>query len=79
MSNICSNEEIAWRKKFGDKLRRLMHIRGLTQKQVAIELGVDPTIVSRYVRGLHSPTAYKISQLAKILDCDVNRLYDVDK
>lgn len=78
MNRKLSDEEIAWRKKFGDKLKRLIHIRSMTQKQVAFELGLDPSMLSRYIRGVHSPSAYTIEQLAKILKCDINYLYDVN-
>lgn len=78
MNHRYSDEELVWRKKFGDKLKRMIHIKGMTQTQVANELGVDTAIVSRYVTGTFCPAPYRILQLASILDCDVNCLYDVE-
>lgn len=78
MTNIHIDDEYIWRKKFGDKLRRLIHIRDTTQDRVAYALGVDPSVVSRYVTGEQAPGSYRVAQIAIILDCDLNWLFDVD-
>ena len=72
-----SNDEVIWSKQFGDKLRRLIHIRGMTQSQFAKEMGVRDETVSRYVNGTCYPTPYVIQKMADILGCTVDQLFDV--
>lgn len=76
MANKRSDEEIIWAKQFGDRLKRLIHISGKTQRQVADELGINEAIISKYITGTYMPKAYRIEELAKILNCDINQLYD---
>ena len=78
MTNIHIDDEYIWRKKFGDKLKRLIHIRDTTQNRVAYELGVDSSVISRYITGEQSPGSYRVAQIAYLLDCDLNWLFDVD-
>lgn len=72
------NDEFIWRKKFGDKIKRLIHIRGITQGQLADELGIYEVVLSRYITGTCMPDAYRIHRIARALDCDLNCLFDVD-
>lgn len=76
--NFDYNEELAWRKKFGDKIKRMIHIRNMTQVQVAYEMGISDVVLSRYITGTCSPDPYRVQQIARILDCDVGCLFDVD-
>lgn len=76
--NRISEKEKIWRKKFGDKLKRLIHLKGMTQKEFAEELGIIDTTVSKYIRGDRCPDIYRILKIANILDCDPNCLFDVD-
>ena len=71
------NETAAkWRKQFGDRLKRLIHIKGMTQGQVARELGVTEATLSGYINGTHAPNLYISERIAEILDIDMNRLTD---
>ena len=70
------NEEVRWRKQFGDRLKRLIHIKGMTQGQFATALGIDQSILSKYITGTYIPSGYRMLQIAKVLDCDISRLYD---
>ena len=76
MNGVYYNKESEWRKQFGDRLKRLIHISGKTQGQVARELGVTEAMLSWYITGKHMPDAYKLELIASILGCDINRLYD---
>lgn len=67
---------VAWCKEFGDRLKRLIHNKGMTQGQFARKLGVTEATLSRYIKGIHIPNALQVEQIANILGCDVNRLYD---
>lgn len=76
MNNKRSDAELAWRKQFGDRLKRLIHIKGMTQGEFARKLGVTEATLSRYITGTHEPGVSKAEQMAKILDCDISRLFD---
>lgn len=71
-------EEVIWNKKFGNKLKRLIHIKGSSQTKLAIEMDISDVMLSRYITGKCMPSPYRITQIAKILDCDITCLYDVD-
>lgn len=70
------SKELEWSKQFGDRIKRLIHIKGMTQGQFARKLGITEATLSRYIKGVHRPDAYMIEAIANALDCDVNRLYD---
>lgn len=75
---IVSEDEFVWRKKFGDKLKRLIHIADIKQWQVAQEIGITEATLSRYITGQYVPNMYIGHKLAKILNCSVENLYDVE-
>lgn len=75
----CDDDELIWRKKFGDKLKRLIHIKGMTQGEFANELGVSEIVLSRYITGIYTPGLYRTKQMARILGCDLNCLFEVDE
>lgn len=76
MNDKRSVSEIAWRKQFGDRLKRLIHIKGMTQSQFARELGVTEATLSRYITGIYEPSVSKAERIAEILDCDISLLFD---
>lgn len=76
--DAISVEERKWRMKFGDKLKRLIHIRNMTQGQFAAKLGISEVALSRYVTGTYNPNAYMLSRMAELLDVDTNCLTNVD-
>ena len=71
-------DEKVWNKKFGDKIRRMIHIRNMTQGQLAYEMGISEVVLSRYITGACSPSTHRVAHMASILECDVNWFYDVD-
>lgn len=71
------NEKV-WNKKFGDKIRRMLHIRNMTQGELADELGMSEVVLSRYITGTRALSSYLVAKIASILECDVNWFYDVD-
>lgn len=66
---------------FGERVRRLRKLRGLTQAEVARTFGVTRAAVLQWERGMTQPTADKIEILAKVLATSVNYLLtgDADK
>jgi transcriptional regulator with XRE-family HTH domain len=78
MTNIHIDDEHIWRKKFGDKIKRMIHIRNMTQGRLAYELGISEVVLSRYITGTCMPDPYRLQQIANILECDLNCLFDID-
>jgi transcriptional regulator with XRE-family HTH domain len=78
MNNIHIDDEYIWRKKFGDKIKRMIHIRNMTQGRLAFELGISEVVLSRYITGTCMPDPYRLQQIANILECDLNCLFDID-
>lgn len=78
MRNKYTEAERIWYKKFGDKIKRMLHIRNMTQGQLAAELGISEVVLSRYITGARIPSSYLVYQIANILNCDVSCLFDVD-
>jgi transcriptional regulator with XRE-family HTH domain len=61
-------------KAFGTRLRRLAKARGLTQAQIAEQLGVDPGRVAHWWRGENGPKIHHLGALADVLDVSVDVL-----
>lgn len=53
--------------------------KGLTQKQLAEELGVSINAVSKWERGLNLPDASLMKELCMILDITLNELFEGEK
>lgn len=53
---------------FGLNLKKLRQERGLTQQQVADELGITKATYSGYETGRREPDVFKIKALAKLFD-----------
>jgi len=51
----------------GEKLREYRRIHGLTQKKLAEQLGVDPTMLAGWESGKHKPIKMLIGKL-KLFD-----------
>lgn len=58
----------------GKLIRESRQAKGLLIRQVAAELGIDPSLLSRIERGDKRPTRVQVIQLSKILDTDENEL-----
>ena len=58
----------------GERLRTARRSSGLTQKQLAAELGVEPITVSRWERGVTTPTLPRLRQIAEITETTVSDL-----
>ena len=51
----------------GERIREYRRIRGLTQKKLAEQLGVDPTTLAGWERGEYRPTQKLSSRLNAVL------------
>lgn len=66
--------EETWRKEFGHKLRRAISDKGITQEQLSQTTGISRQMLTRYVRGMSTPSGYILSRLVEALNCDIREL-----
>ena len=57
-----------------ENVRLLRGSRGFSQEQLALEAGVDRTLVSKIERTIANPTLEVLAKLAVVLDVPVVRL-----
>ena len=69
---------ISLKQKFGKRVRELRKSKSLTQESLAELMNMEPSNVSKLECGLHFPQPEKIEKLAKILDVDVQNLFEFD-
>jgi transcriptional regulator with XRE-family HTH domain len=60
--------------RFGTQLQRLRTGRGLTQEQLAVNVGLSRTFITRLELGQHDPTLSTLVRLAKALRVSVTDL-----
>lgn len=65
-----------WCKEFGERMRILMHSRGITQDELAMMVDISQTTLSKYVRGKSIPGVPNALRIARALRCDLNELID---
>mgnify|MGYP006282025043 FL=1 len=59
---------------FKDRLKQARAKKGLSQNQLAKEVGVHVTNISRYERGENRPTSQVLTKLANVLDVTADYL-----
>ena len=55
-------------------LRELREARGWTQASVAVQVGVQPNIVSRWERGVGAPRFHNLNRLAAVFGVGIDEL-----
>lgn len=63
--------------KFGDVLRELLDIHGLSQKQLADDLHISPGAVGNYVRNKREPDYQTLIRIATYFDVSTDFLLNV--
>ena len=59
---------------FAENLKRLREKTGMTQNDLAVDVGVSQTMIAQYERGLKLPTVVVGVDIAKILGTTVEML-----
>ena len=54
-----------------NRIKELLDLRGMTQRQLADKVGVTEVTISRYVKGIRIPRATIAQEIAKALGSDV--------
>ena len=62
----------------GDNIRKLRELRGLSQENVASDLGMSPTGFGKIERNEVSITIDKLTKVAKVLDTSIETILDFD-
>lgn len=65
--------------KFGSNLRKLRLEKGFSQEQLAIELGVEVSQISRIERGLINTSVLMLHSISKILKTPEAKFFEFDK
>lgn len=58
----------------GEKLKLARKAAGLTQQELAEELGCNQKDVSRWESGLHEPSALTLKRMAQVLGCKMEEI-----
>lgn len=66
-------------KLFGSNLRKARETKGYTQEQLANELDLEISQISRIERGVISTSIYTLYLIASILEVDINGLFSFEK
>lgn len=61
---------------FGTTLRKLRLEKGFTQEQLAIELGVEISQISRIERGVINTSVTTLYEISKVLDVEVGAFFN---
>jgi len=64
---------------FGNKLRTTRLAKGFTQEQLAYELGVEISQISRIERGVINTSITTLYSISKVLNVDVSELFVFDE
>ena len=70
--------EEAWCKEFGRRLHKKVTERGITYKELSELTNISAVTLSKYAQGKAVPSAYKIKQIANVLECSQSELIDVE-
>jgi transcriptional regulator with XRE-family HTH domain len=73
---ILKNEEAARAALFADNLRYIFRSRNLSKTKVANKLGLSTATIHSYLSGRTYPNEEQICQLADVLECSVDELFD---
>ena len=60
---------------FGERVRELRTVRGLSQEELAFKCGVHRTYLGSIERGERNPSLRNISAIAKALGVDISDLF----
>src|SRR5690242_4513008 len=59
----------------GARIRSYREQHGLSQKQMAELVGIDPSTLCKYEKGTEMPSAPTLARIAMVMDCTMDYLY----
>jgi transcriptional regulator with XRE-family HTH domain len=63
-------------KKIGERIRKLRSMKGVTQENVAEELGINTSSYSKIERGETDANASRLLQIAKVLGVSITQFFE---
>ena len=63
----------------GDKIKHFRGVKGLSQKEVAVSIGIDQAQYSRIESGKVEPTVSSLEKIAEALGVDISELFSKAK
>lgn len=67
--------DLIFLKKFGDNLRNIRKIKGMTQEQLANDLDIEISQISRIERGILNTSIGNVFNISKVLDVSICDLF----
>ena len=64
------------RKTFGHNLEKMIPFTGLSKGEIAERLGITNAMLSRYLKGTSMPSVDKAHQIAMLIGCSTDELFD---
>lgn len=61
---------------FADNLRSLMYEVGISQNELAKEIGVDKSVISRYLNKQTMPSIKNFLNICYVLECGTRELFE---
>ena len=74
---LIDTEEKVWRSYFSNKLNRLLIRSNMTQRDLSRLTDISEVTLSKYSRGLATPSAFNIRKLAKAFGVNPTELMDI--
>ena len=68
-----------WKRIFASNLNDILEDRGMSQRQLAIDSGISPAMISDYANAIRMPGLAAAINMAYALDMDVGELVDFDE
>ena len=75
---VVQNKEIKFLEKFGKRLKQIRLSKGFTQAELANDLGIEISQVSRIERGIINTSIGNINAIANVLGVELRELFDFD-
>ena len=67
------------RKRFGERVRKLRHEKGLSQEELAFRAKIHRTYLGGIERGERNPALKNIASIAEALGVSLSKLFEFDK
>lgn len=66
------------KKQFGRRVQYLRNEAGMTQEDLAAEIGVTVESISNIERGIHGPSFDKLEKITRALNVEIRDLFSFD-
>ena len=75
----CNNmTEDECRREFGLRLRKLMHVKNISQSELSEKTGISNVTISNYLNFKATPSFYNADRIAKAIGCSIEELRYID-